>query len=152
MNRLLKIHRMNSRHAIPVSNLEGRIFTQPWPYQSIEHEVNENARAHGWVAEYQNEIVGYIIGWCFGPEAQVGTFGVDPRYRRNRIGERLLSTLIKNSKSRSSEAVFLEVRKSNIAAQHLYSKHGFVVSGVRKHYYADNNEDALLMTLSLKEE
>ena len=79
-------------------------------------------------------------------EAHITTFAVHPRYRRRRIGERLLLALIDLSADRHAREATLEVRLSNIAARRLYEKYGFRPVGIRPRYYSDNQEDALIMT------
>ena len=79
-------------------------------------------------------------------EAHVTTFAVHPRYRRRRIGERLLLALLDLSVDRHAREATLEVRLSNLAARRLYEKYGFRPVGIRPRYYSDNQEDALIMT------
>ena len=79
-------------------------------------------------------------------EAHVTTFAVHPRYRRRRIGERLLLSLLDLSVDRHAREATLEVRLSNLAARRLYEKYGFRPVGIRPRYYSDNQEDALIMT------
>jgi ribosomal-protein-alanine N-acetyltransferase len=79
-------------------------------------------------------------------EAHITTFAVDPRYRRRRIGERLLLSLLDLSVDRHAREATLEVRLSNLAARRLYEKYGFRPVGIRPRYYSDNQEDALIMT------
>ena len=79
-------------------------------------------------------------------EAHVTTFAVHPRYRRRRIGERLLLALLDLAADRHAREATLEVRLSNLAARRLYEKYGFRPVGIRPRYYSDNQEDALIMT------
>jgi ribosomal-protein-alanine N-acetyltransferase len=97
------------------------------------------------VAREFNRIVGYAGMWVILDEAHVTTIAVDPLHRRQRIGERLLAALIDESLKRGARWVTLEVRKSNLGAQTLYRKYGFKDIGVRKGYYSDNREDAIVM-------
>jgi len=78
-------------------------------------------------------------------EAHITTFAVHPDARRQRIGERLLQRLFEIAHEMNAEWLTLEVRASNLAAQRLYEKYGFRRAGVRRRYYSDNNEDALIM-------
>jgi ribosomal-protein-alanine N-acetyltransferase len=79
-------------------------------------------------------------------EAHVTTFAVHPRYRRRRIGERLLLSILDLALDRHAREATLEVRLSNLAARRLYEKYGFRPVGIRPRYYSDNGEDALIMT------
>ena len=79
-------------------------------------------------------------------EAHITTFAVHPRWRRQRIGERLLLALLDLARDRHAREATLEVRLSNLAARRLYEKYGFRPVGIRPRYYSDNGEDALIMT------
>jgi ribosomal-protein-alanine N-acetyltransferase len=91
-------------------------------------------------------ILGFIGVWLIIGEAHIVTVAVRERYRRMGIGERLLIAAIEIALEANEEAMTLEVRASNDAAQQLYLKYGFVRVGLRKRYYTDNQEDAVLMT------
>ncbi|NIR50541.1 ribosomal protein S18-alanine N-acetyltransferase [candidate division KSB1 bacterium] len=136
---------LNSVHGI-----ERKSFRNPWSRQSIAREIR-NPDSLTLVVEKDHFVVGYVICWCVCDEAHVGTLAVDSRFRRTKIGEKLLRQLTKDLTRKNINHVYLEVRHSNLAAQKLYKKFGFKVSGVRKNYYSKENEDALLMSLSLKE-
>ena len=93
------------------------------------------------------EYVAGLIGvWFADDEAQIITIGTRLRERRRGVGELLLRSAICEAIHRDCSALTLEVRKSNHAAQRLYSKYGFNEVGIRHRYYADNREDALIMT------
>ncbi len=92
------------------------------------------------------QVLGFIGVWLMVGEAHVVTVAVRERYRRMGIAERLLITVIEMALEYEQEAVTLEVRKSNDAAQELYLKYGFDRVGLRVRYYTDNNEDAVIMT------
>jgi len=83
--------------------------------------------------------------WQSFDEAHVTTIGVDPAYRGQSLGELLLLSMFDAAMARGANWLTLEVRVSNEPAQALYRKYGFTVHGVRKRYYSDNNEDALIM-------
>ena len=91
-------------------------------------------------------IAGFLGTWYMVDEAHIVTVGVRDRYRRSGIGEMLLIAAIEQAMARRSAVVTLEVRSSNRAAINLYCKYGFSEKGVRKAYYADNREDAIIMT------
>ena len=79
-------------------------------------------------------------------EAHITTFAVLPEHRRRKIGERMLQRMFEVAEDMGAEWLTLEVRVSNLAAQRLYEKYGFRRTGVRRRYYSDNNEDALIMS------
>jgi ribosomal-protein-alanine N-acetyltransferase len=93
------------------------------------------------------EIAGYAGLWLLADEAHIVNIAVRPEYRRRGIGEMLLVALIELSLDISASIITLEVRISNRAAQGLYYKYGFTIRGVRKGYYSDNHEDAVIMTV-----
>ena len=96
--------------------------------------------------EPQDLVVGFAGLWFMVDEAHITTIGVRSDLRRRGIGELLLIGAIGLALQRGSRVVTLEVRASNVAAQALYQKYGFQTVGRRRAYYADNNEDALIMT------
>ena len=92
-------------------------------------------------------IFGFAGFWIMADEAHITSIAVREKYRRRGIGELLLGSLIDLAAELKASMVTLEVRVSNYGAQQLYSKYGFVQVGIRRGYYTDNGEDALLMTL-----
>jgi len=126
--------------------IERASFTTPWPPQAYRQEIETNRLAHYLVAQLGGEIVAYGGIWLMVDEAHVTTFAVHPRYRRRRIGERLLLALLDLARDRHAREATLEVRLSNLAARRLYEKYGFRPVGIRPRYYSDNQEDALIMT------
>jgi ribosomal-protein-alanine N-acetyltransferase len=91
-------------------------------------------------------VLGFIGIWLLIGDAHIVTVAVREAYRRMGLGERLLIVAIETAREFHQETVTLEVRKSNEGAQLLYEKYGFLRVGLRKRYYTDNNEDAVLMT------
>ena len=82
-------------------------------------------------------------------EIHIATFATHPDFRQQGIGERLLSLVLQSAKEEGAVASFLEVRESNDTALNMYRKFGFVEDGRREHYYSDNGEDAILMSLKM---
>lgn len=126
-------------------------FSLPWPERSYRYEVEENSHSRPWVivdtAQSPARIVGMIVVWLILDEAHVATLAVHPDYRRRGIGQRLLANALLEAQQEGAVLAFLEVRQSNLSAQALYNRFGFVVDGVRPRYYVDNGEDAILMSL-----
>ena len=91
-------------------------------------------------------IVGFLGTWYAADQAHIVSVGVADGYRRRGIGELLLIAAVEHAAARNAETITLEVRKSNTAARALYEKYGFIEQGIRKRYYSDNREDALIMT------
>jgi ribosomal-protein-alanine N-acetyltransferase len=128
-----------------VLEIERESFRTPWPTEAYAHELRENRLASYIVARVENEVVGYAGMWVILDEAHITTIAVDPRYRGQHIGERLLVGLIDAALDRGARWMTLEVRRSNATAQALYRKYGFREIGTRKGYYSDNREDAIVM-------
>lgn len=101
---------------------------------------------NGYLGVSQDAIVGIVGVWYMVDEAHIATIGVRPPFQRKGIGELLLIGCIEQAIARKSRVVTLEVRVSNKEAQALYTKYGFEEVGLRKRYYSDNDEDALIMT------
>jgi ribosomal-protein-alanine N-acetyltransferase len=127
-------------------------FSLPWSERSYRFELSENNASHPWVAEAvsargERQVVGMIVVWFILDEAHIATIATHPAFRRMGIARRLLGRALEDGAAFGAEKAFLEVRRSNLAAQALYQSFGFVVTGVRPRYYLDTQEDALLMTL-----
>lgn len=127
-----------------VSRIERRSFTSPWNTQAYVTEI-ANPSACYLAALIGDKLVGYTGMWVIMEEAHITTLAVDPDHRGQRIGERLLSDLLLRAQKRGATRATLEVRAGNEAAQRLYAKYGFQAVHVRRAYYSDNNEDALVM-------
>jgi [ribosomal protein S18]-alanine N-acetyltransferase len=129
-----------------VQAIEELSFTTPWPPHAYRSEIETNRLAQYIVARVGGRVVAYAGMWMMVDEAHITTFAVDPGWRRQRIGERMLMTLLDLARGRRAREATLEVRLSNLAARRLYEKYGFRPVGLRPRYYSDDNEDALIMT------
>jgi ribosomal-protein-alanine N-acetyltransferase len=96
---------------------------------------------------FKRDIYGFAGFWIMADEAHITSIAVREKYRRQGIGELMLIALIELATELKASLVTLEVRASNYGAQKLYSKYGFIEVGVRRSYYTDNGEDAILMTV-----
>ena len=128
-----------------VQVVERASFPVPWPANAFRHELTQNKNAHYIVAKEGDHIVGYAGLWLSLDEAHITTFAVLPDYRRRKIGERMLVAVFDRAVRLGAEWLTLEVRASNLPAQRLYEKYGFRPAGIRRRYYSDNNEDAIIM-------
>jgi ribosomal-protein-alanine N-acetyltransferase len=136
---------MRRRHLRGVMAIERQVYPRPWSPNLFLSEMSESGNRCYLVARMDREIVGYGGLICYGEEAHVTNIAVDPLHHRRKIGTRLLHDLIVNALQMGAEAVSLEVRVSNWGAQRLYGRFGFRPVGVRKNYYQEVNEDALIM-------
>ena len=129
-----------------VHAIEQASFTAPWPPHAYRSELESNRLAHYLVARAGDTVAAYGGMWLMVDEAHITTFAVDPAWRRQRIGERLLLAFLDVAVDQGAHEATLEVRLSNLAARRLYEKYGFRPVGLRPNYYSDDHEDALIMT------
>jgi len=125
--------------------IERRIFPSPWSIGLYMSEIAQPATRAYYVAFVGAELVGYAGMMVVVGEAHVTNIGVAPEWQRHGVGRRLLVRLAREARQRSAQHLTLEVRVSNVGAQALYHEFGFVPAGIRKNYYAEVNEDALVM-------
>lgn len=117
-----------------------------WTRQSFMNElINPSGFYYAARDPEQERVLGYSGFWLIGEEAHVTTLAVHPDYRRLYVGERLLINDIIQARKVGADWVTLEVRVSNDSAQRLYGKYSFRSLGVRRNYYQDNDEDALVL-------
>lgn len=128
-----------------IAALEVICFADPWSKESMEYELAENPRAVYIVAEVNGHVVGYAGVWGIVDEGHITNVAVSPDYRRKNIGSLLIYHMLKATMQAGLVRHTLEVRAGNVAAQALYRKFGFEEAGVRKGYYQDNGEDAIIM-------
>lgn len=131
---------------VEISNLS---FSTPWSRLSYEQELN-NSLAKYFVAKIDNKVIGFIGTWIIVDESHITNVAVHPNYRKLGIGSKLIESMLNYCKEKNCTAYTLEVRESNKTAISAYEKHGFIVDGIRKEYYQDNKENALIMWLRIK--
>ena len=141
----LEITRMRRRHLKGVMAIERRVYPRPWSPNLFLAEMNEPRDRLYLAAREGREVVGYGGMMVTGEEAHITTIAVDPDHHRRKIGTRLLYELIQGGLGLGATAVSLEVRVTNWGAQSMYSRFGFAPVGVRKNYYQETNEDAVIM-------
>jgi ribosomal-protein-alanine N-acetyltransferase len=122
--------------------IERRAFTTPWSLAMFVLELSKPAGVC-LAAEVENELVGYIVCSRYDTVWHVMNVAVDPDFRRRGIATALIGALIE--RVGDDAQITLEVRRSNTGALALYEKFGFRSAGVRRRYYADNGEDAVIM-------
>jgi len=144
----MNVRRMTLEDIPAVVALDQLSFTLPWPERSFRFELTDNPASRCWVYESDGKIVGVIVAWMLVDEAHIATIATHPDYRRQGIAQELLTYTLRYMSKEGAVTSFLEVRENNLAAQEMYRKFGYEVSGRRKRYYKDTNEDAILMTLN----
>ena len=141
---LVEIRRMQPEDVPLVMVIERECFPIPWRESAYLTEV-ANRSAYYIVACVNSEIVGYGGMWAIMDEAHITTLGVSKACRGRKIGEQVLAALLEEAIRRQARRATLEVRESNTAAQNLYRKYGFQPAAIRRGYYTDNDENALVM-------
>ena len=136
---------MRRRHLRGVMAIERQVYPRPWSPNLFLSEMAESQNRCYLVARIDREVVGYAGMICYGEEAHVTNVAVDPMHQRHKIGSRLLHDLLRHAVEMGAEAMSLEVRVTNWGAQRLYGRFGFRPVGIRKNYYQEINEDALIM-------
>ncbi|WP_312198119.1 ribosomal protein S18-alanine N-acetyltransferase [Anaerospora hongkongensis] len=132
-----------------VLKVENEAFTTPWSRAAFEAETSDNELAYYLVVDVGGVIAGYAGMWLIIDEAHVTNIALAAAYRGAGLGEQLVRALMELARERGAGSMTLEVRVSNVKAQALYTKLGFVSRGKRRNYYTDNREDALIMWCEL---
>lgn len=136
-----------------VLEIERACFSHPWKRAHFQEHLQYRPLAEGWLAEREEEIVGFLLSWYIAIYAQatgevhILNIAVKPQWQRNGIGVTLLNRAVRYGMAMQCEMATLEVRESNLAAQGFYRKFNFQVTGRRNNYYG--SEDALIMEASL---
>ncbi|MBQ1229010.1 MAG: ribosomal protein S18-alanine N-acetyltransferase [Firmicutes bacterium] len=141
----LVIRRGEEKDILAIEELEKQCFATPWSYESLKYDIVENNRALYLVAEIEGEIVGYVGIWKIVDEGHITNVAVSPAHRRKHIASALLETLFRVTERAGVVQHTLEVRAGNEGAIKLYEGFGFKEAGLRKGYYEDNGEDAIIM-------
>ncbi|WP_042277621.1 ribosomal protein S18-alanine N-acetyltransferase [[Clostridium] dakarense] len=149
MENNLVIEMMTSKDIDGVFEVERNCFEHHWSKDAFAKEL-KNDVARYLVAKLDNKVVGYVGIWFVMDEGHITNVAVHSDYRGKKIGDELVKELVKLCKENNIVSMTLEVRTSNIVAQNLYKKYGFKLAGIRKEYYSDNKEDAMIMWNDVK--
>ncbi|MFI3230741.1 MAG: ribosomal protein S18-alanine N-acetyltransferase [bacterium] len=136
---------MTLEHIPFVTKIEEDCFAIPWDEKSFRDELKNNKMAIYVSAVLEGEIVAYAGMWHVINEGHITNLAVKKEYRQQGIGTALIKELLEIAKQKEMIGITLEVRVNNKDAQALYKKNGFILEGIRKEYYDDNREDALIM-------
>ena len=138
------IRRMTDADVDGVAAVEAATFPTPWSRDAFASEM-KNVAARYLVAEQDGRVIGYAGAWVILDESHITNIAVLSDFRGQGIGRRLTQGLMQYLSNLGAVYATLEVRRSNTVAQNLYVSLGFIKLGVRKRYYEDNGEDALIM-------
>lgn len=148
----IRIRPMESADIHRVFEIDKASAVLYWPERSYHFEVEQNESSRPFVAVgKEGEILGFIVFWLIIDEAHLANFAVSADVRRQGIGRALLEHGLRACYSGGARVSFLEVRAGNVPAIGLYESCGYHTEGVRKQYYQDNHEDALLMNLDTED-
>lgn len=145
---MLSFSKLCDTDAKELALLDKECFSVPWSEDAFINEFN-NPLAEYIIARIDDKIVGYAGFWAVSGEGQITNIAVLKEYRRNKIAYKMLSSLIERAKDLNLEILSLEVRESNVAAISLYLGMNFKQVGIRKNYYKNPTENAVLMDLVL---
>lgn len=127
-----------------ILEIEEESFSEPWSKSGMEFEIDSDD-TYVPIVRDKGEMFGYLVLHCFGDEAELFRVAVRKKYRNMKIATKLLISAQKFAQRNGIEKIFLEVRQSNINAIKLYTSGGFEKLGVRKNYYENPKEDAIIM-------
>jgi len=143
---VIKIEPMTRENLDDIIKVEEKAYGEHhWSKESFFNELNNKLARYFCAFDENGNLTGYCGCWQILEEAHITNVAVSPDCRRCHIGEALLTTILKSCYKEKIKYLTLEVRVSNEPAIKLYEKYGFKSLGIRKGYYQDNNEDALIM-------
>ncbi len=143
----IELTKMRRRHLRKVLAIEARVYPRPWSASLFLSELAQKSSRSYLVARHEGDVVGYAGMMFTGLEAHITNIAVDPDFHGRKVGSRLMLRLVTEAIARGARTLSLEVRVTNLPAQSMYGKFGFSVVGVRKGYYIETKEDALVMVV-----
>lgn len=141
----IEIAPMRRRHLRQVMKIEGEVYPRPWSTTLFLQEIARRSDRVYLVARQGQRVLGYGGLMTSGLEGHITTIAVDPEFQRRGIGQKLMIGLMESAIAKGGRTVSLEVRKSNDGAQAMYAKFGFQPVGIRRGYYVETGEDAIVM-------
>ncbi|MDR3271418.1 MAG: ribosomal protein S18-alanine N-acetyltransferase [Peptococcaceae bacterium] len=143
------IRRMAEKDLKSILKIEERSFVTPWSRQSFLTELRENEYARYYILVYEQAIIGYMGLWFILDEGHITNIAIAPDFRGQGWGQHLILEVMRHFCSQGMDRMTLEVRAGNQAALHVYKTLGFQEAGLRKAYYSDTQEDAVIMWAEL---
>ena len=139
------VERLEASDAAAVWSLEAKCFPAPWTLEQIERGLTQRVLHVFGVRADDGRVLGYLSFYAVAGQAEVVNLAVEPRLRRRGMGRAILDAVLQSWRDMGIHEAFLEVRESNVAARGLYAACGFRPTGVRRDYYPDSREDAVMM-------
>ncbi len=141
----IRVEAMRKRDLVRISEIEEKVYPTPWSVAVFLSELAHRKERSYSVARLDSQIVGYSGVMYVLEDAHITNIAVDPDFQRHHVGSLLMYSLIFEAIDFGSKNLTLEVRVTNLGAQRMYQSFGFMPVGVRKGYYQENNEDAIIM-------
>ncbi len=132
-------------HLDRVLEIEALSYPTPWSRRAFQSELTENAYAYYHIVRANDTIIGYVGMWVILEESHITNIAIHPDYQNRGVGRFVLENMFQRARELGSTKMTLEVRVSNASAIHLYRSLGFQDRGIRKGYYTDTHEDAIVM-------
>ena len=145
---VLETKRNGTEYAVNIAAAEKVCFSEPWSLKAVEEFLSYGYNGAE-VVLCDGEFAGYVTYSCICGEIQIANVATLPEYRRKGVGSLLLESVLQIAKENECSVITLEVRASNMPAIALYKKHGYTEVGIRKGYYKNPTDDALLMNFEL---
>lgn len=137
------VHVMTPADISGVLEIEKQCFSDPWSYEMIENGLKSSLDT--WLVLWEEGPAGYCVFRIVADECELLRIAVRPEYRGRGLSKKLMDQMVFYSRKNEVKSIFLEVRESNDRARNLYKSYGFTEEGVRKHYYLNPCENAVLM-------
>ena len=147
----MQIEKMKMCHLAEVEKIEQLCFPDAWSMEQFVEEISDNEARTYWITSQKDTVIGYCGMWQILDEAHTMNLAVHPDYRRLGVADALLQTMIALANQNKLSAMTLEVRGSNVPALRLYKKYGFLEAGVRRNYYANPTDHAVIMWKTMAE-
>ena len=126
-----------------VLEIERQCFSDPWSYEMIEKGLKSSLDT--WLVLWEEGVMGYCVFRIVADECELLRIAVRPEFRGRGLSKKLMDQMVFYSRQKDVKSIFLEVRESNDRARNLYRSYGFVEEGIRKHYYLNPCENAVIM-------
>lgn len=149
---MVKIVDTQLGHIDDILELEKMCFSMPWTREQLVSQLPDDMHIFLAAEDEHGRAIGYIGLMYVLDEGYISNIAVSPEHRRQGIADMLLNDLMTRAQEKKLSFLTLEVRQSNVPAQNLYKKHGYIEVGLRRNYYSQPTENAVLMTLFLSEE
>ena len=146
---ILEIRKTHPDDLTEIANAEALIFSDPWTRADILNILSSEG-AMCYTAKKDGKVIAYIVGRTVIPEGEIYRIATLPEYRGRGVAYRLLDFAVKTERGSGLESLFLEVRKNNLPARALYASYGFTEIGIRKNYYKNPTDDAIVMLFASK--